>query len=119
MRTTLTIAALAASILGLPAAASAAGEHGMTVRRLVGPVVVAGKPYSPRMSCAQASGIVASQGAAVVATGPHTYDRYVLHQGFCSPQEFTKAAFVPTADRPACLIGYVCQPYSNEMQGGR
>ncbi|HEX2555772.1 MAG TPA: hypothetical protein VHL98_18890 [Microvirga sp.] len=61
------------------------------------------------MTCAQASGLVAAAGAAVLATGPSTYDRYVSHSGQCLLGEVALPAWVPTADRPQCPVGLVCR----------
>ena len=72
---------------------------------------------TPAMTCAQARGIVASQGAAVLRTGPTTYDRYVRDGSFCALQETARPAWVRTADVAQCPIGGVCR--SNEVDNGR
>lgn len=61
------------------------------------------------MTCAQARGIVASRGAAVLRTGPATYDRYVRDGTFCALQETARPAWVKTADVPQCPVGRVCR----------
>jgi hypothetical protein len=61
------------------------------------------------MTCAQAIGLVASQGAVVLTTGPHTYDRFVANGGFCLPGEAPLRAFVPTSDASKCPVGYLCR----------
>lgn len=61
------------------------------------------------MACAQARGLVAAYGSIVLGTGPHTYDRYVLHRGFCFPGQTIRSEWVPTADTPQCFVGYTCQ----------
>jgi hypothetical protein len=61
------------------------------------------------MSCAQAAALVASQGAIVLTTGQHTYERFVAHPGFCMLGEYGKISYAPTADTPQCRIGYTCQ----------
>jgi len=66
-----------------------------------------------RMSCAQAQGLVASQRAIVLNTGPHTYDRYVVSSGSCAIGETLDPAWVPTADSAQCPIGYRCTPRSS------
>ncbi|WP_201860556.1 hypothetical protein [Microvirga soli] len=66
-------------------------------------------PTTLAMTCAQAAGIVASQGAAVLRTGSTTYDRYVRDGSFCAPQETTSPAWVKTADVAQCPIGGVCR----------
>jgi hypothetical protein len=72
---------------------------------------------TPAMTCAQARGIVASQGAAVLRTGPATYDRYVRDGSFCVLQETTRPAWVKTADVAQCSVGGVCRPV--EIDNGR
>jgi hypothetical protein len=69
------------------------------------------------MTCAQARGIVASQGAAVLRTGPATYDRYVRDGSFCALQEMARPAWVRTADVAQCPVGGVCR--SIETDNGR
>ena len=69
-------------------------------------------PLTLRMSCAQAQGLVASQRAIVLNTGPLTYDRYVGSYGSCTIGETLDPAWVPTADTAQCPIGYRCAPRS-------
>ncbi|EIM29119.1 hypothetical protein [Microvirga lotononidis] len=69
------------------------------------------------MTCAEARGIVASQGAVVLRTGPTTYDRYVRDSRFCALPETARPAWVRTADVAQCPIGGVCR--SNEIDNGR
>lgn len=69
-------------------------------------------PLTLRMSCAQAQGLVASQRAIVLNTGPLTYDRYVSTYGTCAVGETLDPAWVPTADTAQCPIGYRCAPRS-------
>lgn len=66
-------------------------------------------PSSVRMSCRQAAGLVASQGAIVLGTGGHTYDRFVADRRFCLQTEVTEPAWVPSADTPQCFVGYRCK----------
>jgi hypothetical protein len=74
-------------------------------------------PTTLAMTCAQARGIVAAQGAAVLRTGPATYDRYVRGSSFCALQETARPAWVRTADIVQCPIGAVCR--SPEFENGR
>jgi hypothetical protein len=74
-------------------------------------------PTTLAMTCAQARGIVVSQGAAVLRTGPMTYDRYVRDASFCALQETARPAWVRTADATQCPIGGVCR--SVEIDNGR
>jgi hypothetical protein len=74
-------------------------------------------PTTLTITCAQARGIVAAQGAAVLRTGPMTYDRYVRGSGFCALQETAQPAWVRTADVVQCPIGAVCR--SVEKDNGR
>lgn len=67
-------------------------------------------PTTLTMTCAAARGIVASQGAVVLRTGPMTFDRYVRDSRFCALQEAARPAWVPTVDTTHCPIGAVCRP---------
>jgi hypothetical protein len=62
------------------------------------------------MTCAQAKGAVATQGAVVLRTGPTTYDRYVRDNSFCAQQEIIELRWVGTSDATRCPIGGVCRP---------
>ena len=73
----------------------------------VGPALA--RPNSLGMSCAQAVGLVRTQGAVVMSTGQHTFDRYVAHGGFCLWPDVAVLAYAPTADARRCPVGYVCR----------
>jgi hypothetical protein len=61
------------------------------------------------MSCGQAAAFVRAQGAAVLRTGPNTYDRYVSGPGACLRGQQPFPAWVRTADSVQCFIGYRCR----------
>jgi hypothetical protein len=69
------------------------------------------------MSCGQASALVASRGAIVLHTGPNTYDRFVTNSGACPLGQYTEPAWVRTADRAQCFIGYRCR--DTDLDNGR
>lgn len=81
------------------------------------PCLAQGRPNTAAMSCGAAASLVATRGAIVLGTGPATYDRYVIDEGFCTRDEFTKPAFVPTVDNRQCFIGYYC--FQREMEDHR
>lgn len=60
------------------------------------------------LSSAQVKQIVQEQGAVLLSTGPDLFDRYVANGSYCYFGEHPKAAFVPTADSDAALVGYTC-----------
>ena len=66
------------------------------------------RPDSTAMSCARAAALVRSSGALILGTGGQRFDRYVSDRRFCAPTEQTKIAFVPSADRAQCAVGYTC-----------
>lgn len=66
------------------------------------------RPSTVDMNCAQAQAIVQRQGAIVLGTGGHTYDRYVRDRSFCEPTEIGRTAFAPARDTPRCFVGYTC-----------
>jgi hypothetical protein len=69
------------------------------------------------LTCAQARGLVAAQGAVVLHTGPTTYDRYVRDGSFCAVQEMVRPAWIRTGDVAQCPVGGVCR--SVEIDNGR
>jgi hypothetical protein len=71
------------------------------------------------MSCGQARGVVASQGAVVLGTGGYTYDRFVSNRNFCEINETIEPVWVPTADIPQCPIGYRCRDTYLDFFGDR
>jgi hypothetical protein len=68
------------------------------------------------MTCAQAKGIVTSQGAVVLRTGATTYDRQVRDSSFCAIQETAWPAWVQTADIAQCPVR-TCRP--SDVGNGR
>jgi hypothetical protein len=66
------------------------------------------KPLTFGMSCSEAKFLVTSRGAIVLSTGQYAYDRYVSSQASCLSGQFTRPAWVPTADAPQCFVGYTC-----------
>jgi hypothetical protein len=67
------------------------------------------RPQTPARSCAANREIVAANGAIVLGTGGHTYDRFVRHRGFCQFDEYADPAWVPARDTPQCFVGYRCK----------
>jgi hypothetical protein len=74
-------------------------------------------PTTLAMTCAQARGVVASQGAVVLRTGSTTFDRYVRDSSFCALQESAWPAWVRTADASQCPVGRICRP--SDVVNGR
>lgn len=70
------------------------------------------RPFTPSMACGTAANTVSINGSIVMDTGPHTYDRFVISGAYCTPQEYTKPAYVPTANDAQCFIGYTCEQKS-------
>jgi hypothetical protein len=80
----------------------------LALMSMSGDVLAQSHPLTLRMTCAQAQGLVASQRAIVLNTGPLTYDRYVGSYGYCVLGETLEPAWVPAADTAQCPIGYRC-----------
>jgi hypothetical protein len=74
------------------------------------------RPSTTAMSCAQATGLVASRGAVVLGTGGYTYDRFVSDQRFCLRTETTEPMWVPAGDTPQCFVGYRCRERMLEVR---
>ena len=66
------------------------------------------RPSTLAMTCSQAQSMVASQGAVVMSTGAHTYNRFVANPGFCEFNEWANWTTAPTKDQRACGVGYTC-----------
>jgi hypothetical protein len=66
------------------------------------------RPSTLSMSCRQAQRLVASHGAVVMTTGPHTFNRFVASPGYCEVAEWAHSATAPTRDADDCPLGYIC-----------
>lgn len=75
------------------------------------------RPFTPRMTCAQAQQTVFARGAIVLGTGTYTYERFVRDSNFCEFNEYTDPGYVPTRDTPQCFVGYVCRSGPRELFG--
>jgi len=76
---------------------------------LAGVHASAARPLTLKMSCAQAQRLIASAGAFLLSTGPHTFERYVASDRFCTPDQYAEHATTPTADTRSCPPEYVCR----------
>ena len=84
---------------------------------------LAARPSTLSMSCRQAQRLVAREGAVVMSTGRHTYERFVATAGYCMTAEWAYSASAPTKDTDACPLGYICNTtppiwYDDEPGGG-
>lgn len=68
-----------------------------------------GRPQSPARSCEANRQSVIANGAIVLGTGGHTYDRFVRDRSFCQFDETVFPAWVPARDTPQCFVGYRCK----------
>ena len=67
------------------------------------------RPALHAMTCSAASSLIQSRGAAVVDTGPTTFERLVSNEGFCLRGETAIPYFTPTRDNRTCMAGYECR----------
>ena len=67
------------------------------------------RPALHTMTCGAAASMIQSRGAAVVDTGPNTFERLVASEGFCQRGETAIPYFTPTRDIRACMAGYECR----------
>ena len=65
-------------------------------------------PLTTTMTCSQAQGLVASQGAIVLNTSPTTYDRYVASGAYCGLGELPGPGWARTRDVAQCPVGSRC-----------
>ncbi|MBF9233401.1 hypothetical protein [Microvirga alba] len=106
MKKVAVIMALVGSVIG----AQIAGALITSALALQGPLTTA-------LPCRQAQQIVAGRGAAVLNTGPYTYDRYVRDRSFCQIDEYLDPAWLPTRDTPQCFVGYRCKTGPSDLFG--
>jgi len=66
------------------------------------------RPDTRAMTCAQTQNLIVRNGAVVLTTGRHTYDRYVAGAGYCSWPDVPTQTSVRTADTGHCPV-YSCQ----------
>ncbi|HEY5798403.1 MAG TPA: hypothetical protein VIU82_25655 [Bosea sp. (in: a-proteobacteria)] len=74
-----------------------------------GNALAQGRPSTLNRTCAANRQSVLANGAIVLGTGGHTYDRFVRDAGFCAHGEFLEPAWVPSRDTPQCFVGYRCK----------
>ena len=66
------------------------------------------RPDARAMTCAGLNALIAREGAVVVTTGPHTYQRFVASWGFCDPWEMLQPVYQVTADNRRCVVHSIC-----------
>jgi hypothetical protein len=64
----------------------------------------AARPDTRNMSCEQTQRLIVRNGAVVLTTGAHTYDRYVAGYGYCSYPDEPTQTFVRTRDTSHCPV---------------
>ena len=63
------------------------------------------RPDSRTMSCDQVRGLIRSEGAVVMSTGRHTYDRYVTDSRQCfTSADVAVRAFIAAQDTQSCPV---------------
>lgn len=60
------------------------------------------------MSCAQAQSFIRQRGAAVVDTGPRTFERIVANRSYCDFDQRIRPFYNKTRDVPKCNVGFEC-----------
>jgi len=76
------------------------------------------RPNTTRMTCGQAQDFVLRHGAAVMDTGPHTFERIVSSQAYCQRSQFLRRFYAPTRDAYQCPVGYRCIERSVRFNNG-
>ena len=67
------------------------------------------RPDATKMTCREATGLVASRGVVVLATGPSTYDIFADSPALCTIAGESNWAYVKTLDNAECRIGFRCE----------
>lgn len=71
--------------------------------------VVAARPSTLSMTCAEATAMVAAGGSVLLSTGQYTFHRFAASNRFCAVGERAHFASAPTLDSPNCRLGYTCK----------
>lgn len=71
---------------------------------LASPAAAQGRPDARAMSCGEVRAMIWAQGAVVLTTGPHTYDRYVAGTRFCALPEVALPQTIRTRDGERCVV---------------
>jgi hypothetical protein len=74
----------------------------------IGPSVVEARTAIYTMSCAQAQSYIRQKGAAVVDTGPRTFERIVANRSYCDFDQRIRPFYNKTRDVPKCNVGFEC-----------
>ncbi|MGH6924933.1 MAG: hypothetical protein ACRED5_14465 [Propylenella sp.] len=64
------------------------------------------RPNALTMACSEVQALLASRGAATIATGPNTFDRFV-GPGSCDGTRVGQPAYIATRDTSQCQV-HVC-----------
>ncbi|MEP9350539.1 hypothetical protein [Xanthobacter sp. KR7-225] len=60
-------------------------------------------------ACAHLENEVSVAGAALIATSPSTFDRFVADSRYCDMRSGLTPAWVRARDNPQCFVGYTCR----------
>jgi hypothetical protein len=88
---------------------------GLAVLAAGGPAFA--RPDTRAMSCVEAQALVGQNGAVVLTTGAHTYNRFVVNGLYCSYSEVPRLTYVPTRDERQCPVGYTCRQSNYDDMG--
>jgi hypothetical protein len=67
------------------------------------------RPDARTMSCHEVQSMIGHHGAVVLTTGRYTYDRYVVHRGYCSHPYEPRAVSISTRDGQ-CTVYRCAEP---------
>jgi hypothetical protein len=82
---------------------------GFAILAVAFPQAAQARPDTRTMTCQQAQEFVRRNGAVVMTTGPHTFERIVSNRSFCDFDETTWLMVAPTRDVPNCRVGSYCR----------
>ncbi len=70
----------------------------------------AGRPDLRTMTCEEALDLVFHEGAVVMTTGEHTFQRFVASPAFCDPWQGTRPQVHQAKDTPHCPLPVCYEP---------
>ncbi|MBO6716513.1 MAG: hypothetical protein JJ913_01010 [Rhizobiaceae bacterium] len=66
------------------------------------------RPDARTMTCHQTQALIEQNGAVVISTGQHTYERFVAYNGYCYHPEVRNITYISTRDTDECPV-YHCE----------
>lgn len=75
----------------------------------IGSAAAQGRPDARAMTCERVQDLLVQEGAVVLTTGQHTYDRYISWRGSCPAPTVPERTWIGTSDTDSCPVYHCVQ----------